>query len=249
MIIRGWRGITSIGNERRSVDGSHGFVLPNARSARLTARNGVQSFTAYDPPRSRHLPVAVTDGSLTENLNKIGVRPAASARAMWGVRSLPQTPLTLRQLRGTVGYIAPQQVRGLAVNHRADLFAFGAILYNCCRAFARFWSRHGRGVRDDGDPQRRSHASQRGGGADRPCPTSKPHRSNSSLDARPPTARAGCGATENVRRLRGDLIFRLNLRVTNGYLPVCSMSLNPPARQTTVLLSLRFSTVHPLAQA
>ena len=25
-------------------------------------------------PRSRHLPVAVTEGSLTENINKIGVR-------------------------------------------------------------------------------------------------------------------------------------------------------------------------------
>jgi len=38
-------------------------------------------------------------------------------------------PTGVGHVLGTVGYMSPEQVRGVAVDHRADIFAFGAILY------------------------------------------------------------------------------------------------------------------------
>jgi eukaryotic-like serine/threonine-protein kinase len=53
-------------------------------------------------------------------------RPPVEASAVATVLSLPTQPGVVL---GTVGYMAPEQVRGLSVDQRADLFAFGAILY------------------------------------------------------------------------------------------------------------------------
>ena len=64
-----------------------------------------------------------------------------SSLALAGAASLPTAPVGTETgvLLGTMGYMAPEQVRGQAADHRADIFAFGAILYEMLtglRAFA-----------------------------------------------------------------------------------------------------------------
>ncbi len=51
------------------------------------------------------------------------IQPKQGAAHLSATITLPGVAL------GTIGYMAPEQVRGLNTDHRADIFAFGAILY------------------------------------------------------------------------------------------------------------------------
>jgi Tol biopolymer transport system component len=80
--------------------------------------------------------VKILDFGLAKTIDRagIGATPDATSAPTQLQGTNPGTVM------GTVGYMAPEQVKGLAADHRADIFSLGCVLYEMAsgrRAFAR----------------------------------------------------------------------------------------------------------------
>ncbi|MEQ1910337.1 MAG: protein kinase, partial [Vicinamibacterales bacterium] len=69
--------------------------------------------------------VKILDFGLAKLTEKAGAADGVGGTTM--PTTAPET--TPGTVLGTIGYMAPEQVRGLSVDHRADIFALGAVLY------------------------------------------------------------------------------------------------------------------------
>jgi len=75
--------------------------------------------------------VFITDDSRVKILDFGLAKLTQAEPALAGISALPTTPpnTTPGMVLGTIGYMSPEQVRGLPADHRSDIFAFGAVLY------------------------------------------------------------------------------------------------------------------------
>ena len=73
-------------------------------------------------------------------LAKIAPARSEASNAAQTLTSVDVALTEAGQVLGTAGYMSPEQVRGLVVDHRSDIFAFGSILFEMLsgkRAFSR----------------------------------------------------------------------------------------------------------------
>jgi eukaryotic-like serine/threonine-protein kinase len=75
--------------------------------------------------------VKILDFGLVKLMSPLlpGITPPGSNPYDDHAPTLPGSPTEPGRLMGTVGYMAPEQIRGGSGDHRSDIFSFGAILY------------------------------------------------------------------------------------------------------------------------
>ncbi|MHC5115029.1 MAG: protein kinase domain-containing protein [Planctomycetota bacterium] len=101
-------------------------------------------------------------------------RPAADADAPW-----PVSPVDATQpgaVMGTAGYMSPEQARGEETDERADIWAFGCVLFECLAGAAAF------------------------------AGTSREERLRATLEDEPPWERLPPGTSASIRRILEDCL-------------------------------------------
>src|SRR5262249_60197336 len=74
-------------------------------------------------------PLRRADGHLKIRDLGLAKRSGVASEGEWGSVPAVSDLTEPGTVMGTAGYMAPEQVRGYTVDHRADIFAFGTILY------------------------------------------------------------------------------------------------------------------------
>ncbi len=112
-------------------------------SAAVTAElpEHLQSAAAAATMAATLAPSAGTSPSLTMSADAMTMAPATIATAAAG--PMGATASNAEGIVGTVQSMAPEQARGLAVDQRADIYAFGLILYDALAGFGRHQSPDG----------------------------------------------------------------------------------------------------------